>query len=500
MSPLLILLLAVGLVLAVGVAVLSMRAARQSGSMSGGAGSTVVGAGGAPVRKWGAVESWQEIGAPLEALGLSKLNAECYWRQLAGLSETLYLSLDVKGASVTGRLERPCPGAAIEQLIGETSELSPGKKGRSALDHFVAGAVGELFASLPRDASLSVTAPEIPSAKYKLLLRTPFTAPEQASVAVRVLLALDEAARAPSPEGAHAKLSPLAARWAEAASSLEALGLTKLNAECYWRQLAGLSETLYLSLDVKEAAITGRLERPCPGGAIEQFVGESAEARPGHEGRSELAHFVARAARESLSGLPEDAVLSVKAPDIPGDKYRLLLTTPFVAPGHAAAVVRVLLALDEAARAASPQGALATLSPVAARWQQAGAMLEALGMKKLDAECYWQTSHLFVNVNVAEITVTGRLSRTCPGGALERLLGQTAELRPGERARSELAQITANAVGELLAALPQQARLAVKAPEIPGDNYTLTLTTPFAAPEHAACVARVLLAFEAAAH
>jgi hypothetical protein len=92
------------------------------------------------------------------------------------------------------------------------------------------------------------------------------------------------------------------------------------------------------------------------------------------------------------------------------------------------------------------------VSPVAARWQEAGAMLQALGLARLDAECYWRQSDLFVNVNVAEVSVTGRLQRTSPGGALERFAGQSAELRPGEQARSELGFFVDRAVRQVLAA------------------------------------------------
>jgi hypothetical protein len=40
----------------------------------------------------------------------------------------------------------------------------------------------------------------------------------------------------------------------------------------------------------------------------------------------------------------------VKAPDVPGAPFTVLVTTPFAAPEHAASVARVLLALDAAVR------------------------------------------------------------------------------------------------------------------------------------------------------
>ncbi len=42
------------------------------------------------------------------------------------------------------------------------------------------------------------------------------------------------------------------------------------------------------------------------------------------------------------------------------------------------------------------------------------------------------------------------------------------------------------------------ARLTIKAPEIPGDSYRASLTTPFASPDQAATVARVMLMLDAA--
>ena len=54
------------------------------------------------------------------------------------------------------------------------------------------------------------------------------------------------------------------------------------------------------------------------------------------------------------------------------------------------------------------------------------------------------------------------------------------------------------AVQNVFGALPRQALLTVKAPEMAGASYELTLTSPIASPDHGPAVARVLLALDAA--
>jgi hypothetical protein len=332
-------------------------------------------------------------------------------------------------------------------------------------------------------------------------LSTPFTAPEQAALVVRVLLALDEAARRPAPAGAPGHLPPVAAAWQAASHGLEALGLSRLDAECYRRELDGLSATLYVNVAIRDASVRGWLERPCPGGALEQYIGAEVELSPGGGGRSDLAHFVAGAVGELLATLPRKARLTVEAPEIPGDSYKMSLSTPFTVADQAASVARVLLALDEAARRPATGGAPARLPPVVLCWQAAAPLLEAIGLTRLDAECYRRelqglSQTLYVQVQVQAASVFGWLERPCPGGVLERFLGAEITLGPGERGRSELERFVAGAVGEVLGALPRSARLSVKTPEIAGDSYRLRLTTPFTAPDQAVLVARALLALD----
>ena len=185
----------------------------------------------------------------------------------------------------------------------------------------------------------------MPGDKHNLRVETPFSAPDQAVLVARVLLALGEAARRPAPEGSRAPLPPAASCWFAAGPSLEALGLRKLNAETYMGQ-----HGLFVSVDVRAATVSGWVEAASPGGSLEQFLGKEAELRPGGEERSELAHFVARHAREVLGQLPAAARLTIKAPEIPGDKYRMRVETPFSTPDQASLVARLLLLLDETAR------------------------------------------------------------------------------------------------------------------------------------------------------
>jgi hypothetical protein len=293
---------------------------------------------------------------------------------------------------------------------------------------------------------------------------------------------------------------PPAMAWEAAGPAFAALGFTKLDAETYW---GGLDRRMYVSLELRDGRVSGWVERPWPGGALEQFMGEGAELRPGEQGRSELARFVAGVVREGLCALPHAARLTVKAPEMPGDEYKLRLSTPLSSPDHAAVVARVLLALDEAAQRPAPaEGALqARLPPVVTCWQAAGPSLEAAGMKKLDAETYWggMENRLFLNVDVRAASVSAWVERPSPGGMLDQFVGQDAALAPGDAtapARSELARFVAGVVWQALGALPRQARLTVKAPEIPGASYALRLSTPFSSPDQASTVARVLLALD----
>ncbi len=130
-------------------------------------------------------------------------------------------------------------------------------------------------------------------------------------------------------------------------------------------------------------------------------------------------------------------------------------------------------------------------------------MLQSVGMRVLDAETYMHSfpdgKDLYLSLSVREGSIRGWVDRPCPGGALEQFFRAEAELAPGGAARSEMAAWMGRSVGAILATLPHAARLSVEAPDIPGDNYKASLTTPFSSPEQAATVARVLLSLDAAA-
>jgi hypothetical protein len=111
-----------------------------------------------------------------------------------------------------------------------------------------------------------------------------------------------------------------------------------------------VTQSLYVTVQVSEGTIRGWVDRPAPGGVLERFLGADAELSPGESGRSELARFVAGQVAELLVRLPRGARLSVEAPDIPGDSYKLNLSTPFTSPDQAAILARVLVTLDEAAQ------------------------------------------------------------------------------------------------------------------------------------------------------
>ncbi len=144
-------------------------------------------------------------------------------------------------------------------------------------------------------------------------------------------------------------LPPVVAAWQAAGPMLQTLGLAKLDAETYMRSLPGGND-LFVSLQLSKGTVWGWIETPCPGGVLEQFLGGEASLHPGDAGRSEMAKVVAAMAGEAMGALPHGALLTVNAPEIPGDKYKSSLTTPFTSPDQAATVARALLMLDERAR------------------------------------------------------------------------------------------------------------------------------------------------------
>ena len=294
---------------------------------------------------------WQAAAPAIQALRMGAATAELYTGSFDGSSGTLYLSVDIREGSIRGWTERAAPGCILEPFAGQSAELSPGARGHSPLAQLISGAIGELFAALPRGASLRVKAPEIPGDNYELTLSTPLTAPEQAPLVVRVLRALDEAVRHPAPpEMLGRNLPPAVRHWQAAAPSLQALGLSMLDAECFTRALGGPGGTLYLKLHVGQANVRGWIERACPEGIIEQFRGHRGELAPGRAPRSPLEQLAAGAVYGIMATLPHQARLSIKAPEIPGGNYELSLESPLTSPEQPMLVARTLLALDEAVR------------------------------------------------------------------------------------------------------------------------------------------------------
>jgi hypothetical protein len=143
-----------------------------------------------------AVLHWQAAAPSLQALGMSKLDAECFTRSLGGPGGMLYLKLEVHWGSMRGWIERACPEGIIEQFRGHRGEIAPGHRGRSPLEKYAAAAVYEIMAPLPHQARLSVKAPQIPGDNYELALESPLTSPEQPGIVARVLVTLDQAVRA----------------------------------------------------------------------------------------------------------------------------------------------------------------------------------------------------------------------------------------------------------------------------------------------------------------
>ncbi len=431
------------------------------------------------------------------------LDAECYVSRVGGSSESLFVQFHPGNGTLGGWSEGTYPGGALELFVGASVELKAGKTDASALATFVIGEVRDFFRALPSEATLNVRAPEIPGYKYKASISTPFCTPQDAPTVARLLLALDAAASRPPPAGApQAALPPVIKCWQDAGPLLEALSMHAQDAECYTRGVG--SGTLFVTLNPGNASLSAWIEQPCPGGMLEQFIGAQAELGPGDQERSQLAAFVASEVRELWGTLPGAARLHVEAPEIPGDGHKLAVSTPFTSPEQAAVVARLLIALDEAARRRPPAGApKAQLSPLAARWQAAEPSLVAMGMSRLDAECYTLGlgggGTLFLQLQPGNTSVAGWVHRPGRGGALEGFLGAEAELQPREPGQTELAHFVASQVRESFGSLPPGARVRVEAPEIPGDSYKLTVTTPFTTPEQARLVANVLVALDEAA-
>jgi hypothetical protein len=292
--------------------------------------------------------AWREAGASLAALGLKQLDPETYIREHGSRSfETLYLRLKVPIESVHGSLDRHCPGGMLEAFLGKGGSLRPGAAGTTPVEQFLASQVGELMSRLPPDAVLEVRAPDVPGDVYKAWLSSRFASAEVPALVARVLLTLDQAARAPMPRGMQVQLPRVAVCWQQAAPLLSQLGLRQLDAEVFIREMGGLRETLYVRLHAGNESVSASLDRTRPGGMLDRFLGARAELAPGQPGGSPLAAFVASQMGELLGQLPPGSLLSIKAPDIPGDGYELRVTSPLQHPQHAASAARLVLALDQ---------------------------------------------------------------------------------------------------------------------------------------------------------
>lgn len=447
------------------------------------------------------VACWQMADPALRALGLSRLDAECYTIELGSIRQTLYVKLEPASRSLRAWLKRIAQGGAVEAFLGASATVGPGDGATSGLRGLVAGAVRETFATLPRAARLTVKAPQIPGDEYNLDLTTPFHLPDQAAASVRTILALDRALQQPPPAGWQpAQLPPVVHAWQAAEPALKALGLQKLDAETYTTGVLG--QSLFVTFHPRESRVRVWIEKACPGGAIEQFIGTRGSLGPGDSGRAPIERFVAGAVREILTMLPRGAQLEIVGPEIPGDKYKASVGTSFSVPDHAVLAARVLLALDAAATGAGT-GAPAAIPPIAMLWREAGGGLQSLGLHPISAEGWARdldgSLHtLYVSLEVRAAEVQGWLRGSAPGGVIDRCVGQQGELRPGAAGRSQLEVYVAGAVAQGLASLPRAARLSMQGPEIPGGEYKLRLTTPFTAPHHAAIVAQVLLAADGA--
>jgi hypothetical protein len=442
---------------------------------------------------------WQAAGPMLQSLGMKMLDAETYTRSVdGGVMKSLYLSFHVRDGTLRAWMDKPSPGKAIESFIGTEATLRPGRHGSSPLGAFLVSRVGQALAALPGDADLTVKAPEIPGDDFKANAHTPFTKPEDAPALARLLMAVDEAASGPPPEGVlPVQLPPIALAWREAAAGLTQVGLKPLDAETYWHQIDGLRATIYVSLRVKEGEVDGRLEHACPGGTFEGFLQQKAALGPGDVGGSPLERVLAGSVREILGQLPRGARLTLEAPEIPGDEYKAYVSTPLSHPSQPALVARVLFAIDQLAQQRGPEPQ--ALPPIVHCWRAAAPGLQGLGMHAIDAECFTRDlggATLYLRVDVPTQSVHAWIERAAPGSMLDRFVGQRGEAAVGYAPRSELEAFAASAVGAHLTSLPPQARLYVKGPEIPGYTCELRLISPMSHPQHASTVAAALLSLD----
>jgi hypothetical protein len=349
-TTLTIVLVGVGVIVLAGVVLIVVLLGRRRGA-SGSPGNALTpgppafAASGASV-----VQNWMAACPLLETMGLSKLDAETYTANDGRVTTSLYVSLMPKYGEVHAWLDVPCPGGAVERFFGQEEKLSPREHGRSDLAKWVFGAVGETFAQLPKQARVSLKAPEIPGDDCKMRVESPLISPEIAPAVVRLLRSLSEAASRPAGDGApQGALPPVYQTWTAAAPMLEQLGLRKLDAECFIHEVGSATRALYVKLEVTSGEVAGFIDKPCPGGAPEQFIGREAVLAPGERGASGLERWAATQIMEVMAGLPRGAKLRMTAPEMPGADLKMSLRSKLAAPEHAAIVARVLMMLTKAA-------------------------------------------------------------------------------------------------------------------------------------------------------
>jgi hypothetical protein len=140
--------------------------------------------------------------------------------------------------------------------------------------------------------------------------------------------------------------------WQKATSMLKDSAFLNAGANGYalpGRVSGDTADGIWVTFDPLKGTLEGRVERPCPGGWLETFLGKSAELRPGESPPSEMAMVVVRLVGEMLARLPPAARLKVEAPKVPGAGFKARVETPLRHPAVADTVVRLLMNLDEAA-------------------------------------------------------------------------------------------------------------------------------------------------------
>jgi hypothetical protein len=112
-------------------------------------------------------------------------------------------------------------------------------------------------------------------------------------------------------------------------------------------------------------------------------------------------------------------------------------------------------------------------------WDDAEPGLRAVGFERVDATTYVKGGALFVRNLHEHRRVEASLEAISPGGEIERFVGQTVRLSPGQSAAGGLARWTVGQVAEQFAVFPSWADLMVTGPAAPGSPWRVTVLTPF---------------------